>query len=182
MQEFNGDTYLKEHFERLVAKHGIKTIIETGTYKGDTTSALAKMADKVVTVEYNKDFLAEAMQSLKDIPNVEVWQGSSEKTLPYILKDIQQPVLLFLDAHWYNYNPLLDELKVIAAAGLKPVIVIHDFKVPNHPELKYDTYKGQAYEWSWITEDVKGIYGNNFTVSYNDKATGAEVGVIIIEP
>src|SRR5690606_34701363 len=110
---------------------------------------------------------------------------SSEKELPDILTYHEgggDKILFFLDAHWQQYNPLLDELKVIAEAGLKPVIVIHDFKVPFRDDLGYDSYNGQDYDYTWIQDSLHAIYGSNFTTRYNDQATGAKRGVIIIEP
>jgi hypothetical protein len=48
--------------------------------------------------------------------------------------------LLFLDAHWYDYWPLPDELDIIASHLDKAVFIIHDFQVPGRPDFKFDCY------------------------------------------
>jgi hypothetical protein len=61
--------------------------------------------------------------------------------------------------------------------------MIHDFKVPDHPELGFDSYDGQDYEWDWIEGHVEAIYGKDgYIKSYNTDAVGAKRGVVVIEP
>jgi hypothetical protein len=96
-----------------------------------------------------------------------------------------EPAIVFIDSHWGAHNPLIQELEIIRKFGNeKLVLVIHDFKVPGHPELQYDTYPSQGivYEWSWIEKKIEQIYPGGFTVTYNHDANGAKVGAIIIEP
>jgi hypothetical protein len=68
-----------------------------------------------------------------------------------IASQLDERTLFFLDAHWYNYCPLLDELAVIARHRLRPaVIAIHDF-VTGHPDqLGYDCYQSQPFTLEWI--------------------------------
>src|SRR4029079_12731563 len=109
---FEGDTFLKEEFEHLIKKHEIKVIVETGTYLGGTTMQLAKMVDKVYTIEINKEYLAEAKLKFAGVNNVYPFLGSSPFVLPRVI-DILIPkknILFFLDAHWLDFNPLLQEL------------------------------------------------------------------------
>ena len=138
---FNGDSHLAAEFRRLVKQHRIKSIIETGTYKGATTRELSKMVESVYTIESNEKFLRIAAKNLKDCANVKLFHGSSPHILRKILPGIKTPALFFLDAHWERNWPILDELKEIARAGgfSKSVIIIHDFYVPG-TDLKYDTY------------------------------------------
>ena len=53
---FSGDKYLKEEFKKLIKRFKIKNIIETGTFKGDTTKEFSKMVEKVYTIESNKKY------------------------------------------------------------------------------------------------------------------------------
>jgi len=186
-QGFEGDTFLKERIQKLIEQYGIKTIVETGTFKGSTTVQFANMVDTVYTTEVNPEYYAEATKKFldKSIENIQHNLGSSVDILPKILPSIPQPqvVLFFLDAHWGPNNPLLEELQIIADHKLQPVIAIHDFKVPGHPELGYDTYGGQDYEWEWIKDKVEIIYGKDgYQVSYNAEAVGMKRGVIFITP
>lgn len=181
---FGKDKYLKMQFRNLMEKHDIDTVVETGTYKGQTTKALAYMVNMVHTIELNEAYYHEAFQELSDEHNVKMHLGSSPEIINSLHLELeQQNVLFFLDAHWYNYNPLLDELESIHDIGQRPVIVIHDFKVPAHPEFGFDTYNGQDYEWSWIKEHIDRIYGEgNYNYRYNTHAEGQMRGVIFIEP
>lgn len=180
---FENDKFAREKFKHIIESNNIKTVIETGTYLGSTTKWLSQWADTVHTIEVNPENYSKAVKNLRENNNVEVWQGNSAELLKEILplhKD--EPLFIFLDAHWESYNPLIDELKVIADNKLKPIIAIHDFKVPGKPELGYDSYQGQDYDWSWIRSSVENIYGEDYTIEYNSEATGAKRGIIYIHP
>jgi len=181
---FGKDKYLGQQFESLIQKHSIGVVVETGTYKGQTTRALANMVRNVHTIEINETYYQEAMVELTDEHNVKQHLGSSPKIIVSLEDSIgDNKALFFLDAHWYHYNPLLDELKAIEEIGHKPVIIIHDFKVPARPEFGFDTYNGQDYDWDWIKKDIISIYGKNgFSYRYNTYAEGQMRGVIFIEP
>lgn len=183
LEGFEGDTIMRERFQELVADYKIDLIIEGGTYLGGTTRQLAEMVDHVITIEVNGVHYARAKTILKDHGNVHQMLGSTVDLLPIILEGIQRKVLIFLDSHWLEHNPLLEELEIIAAAGLKPVLVIHDFKVPGHSELGFDTYKDIVYEWEWIKPGIEKIYGvQGYIAEYNSKAVGAKRGIIYIMP
>ena len=186
-QGFEGDTHLKESIQKLITDYNIKTVVETGTFKGSTTVQFANMVDKVYTTEVNPEYYKEAVGKFTENGKTNIFHnlGSSVVVLPKILPEIPQPqtLLFFLDAHWGPNNPLLEELQIITDYKLKPVIVIHDFKVPGHPELGFDTYGGQDYDWDWIKDKIENIYGKeSYTVTYNDKAVGMKRGVIFITP
>lgn len=180
MEAFNGDIHILKEFKRLIQEFEIDLIIETGTYKGQTTEVLSEICKEVVTIEINGGYQAEAIRRNKMRKNIIFLSGSSPQVLNTILpKYKDRKILMFLDAHWNKYNPLPDELKMIAKHEIKPVIAIHDFKVPGK-DFGYDSYGGQAYVWGWIAEEVKMIYGKDFKQYYNSEATGARRGVCYI--
>jgi hypothetical protein len=177
---FEGDFYIGEEIKKLVQKFQINTIIETGTFLGGTTKKLAELAEKVYTIEVDTENIPEAKEFLKDCYNTTVIEGSSPEVVRDLLKLDHGNLLFFLDAHSHIYTPLLDELAVIAEANIKPVITIHDWKVPNQPDLGYDSYNGQDYTFEWIQLSIEAIYGDDYAYYYNDKAEGAKRGVIYI--
>lgn len=186
---FEGDTFARDQFEKIIIEEEILTVIETGTYLGSTTKHFATWGTKVHTIEVNENHFRKAQEALKDFPDVKLWYGNSPEILAQILSRLVtselEKILFFLDAHWESYNPLLDELTVIANSGVvDPIIAIHDFKVPGHPELEYDSYKGQDYDLHWIEPKLIEIYRgvSNYRVEYNSEATGAKRGVIYIYP
>ncbi len=182
MKAFNGDTFALEHFEKLKKDLGLKVVIETGTYHGDTTKHLAEIFPEVHTIELNQEYQNIAKNNVGDLENVSYHLGSSPEVMEQIIPEGWNPgLLIFLDAHWNDYNPLLDELKVIANKKIKPVIVIHDFKVPGK-DFGFDSYAGQDYDYDWIKGLLGEIYGNEYDFYYNEEATGSQRGIIYILP
>ena len=186
---FEGDGYLKHSIEELVKSEGIKAIIETGTFMGASTLQFVQMVDNVYTVEVNETYARQAAQNLekRDVglgAFLQMYLGSSVNWLYQILAEAKEKgnILWFCDSHWGPHNPLLQELEIVRQSGLKLVIVIHDFKVPGHPELGYDSYNGQDYDFAWIQPSIERIYGQNgYDYWYNSEAEGAKRGVIFIK-
>lgn len=188
LKGFEGDSFIKAEIQKLIDKFEITRIIETGTYLGGTTRQFAQMVKTVTTIELNDEHFNKASENLKECKNVFIHKGSSPEFLKAFLagkfaSGIDDNLLFFLDAHWGNYCPLLDELKIIAEFKLKPVIVIHDFKVPNRPDLGFDSYNGQDLDYNYIHASLMAIYGEkDFNFHYNTEAEGAKRGVIYIYP
>ena len=181
MEAFNGDKHLAERFIELRDKHNIELVIETGTYHGQTTEWLGKNFPKVITIESNKEYYEKAKERLKRYDNVFMVMGDSSRVLEDFIPK-KKNVLFFLDAHWYQ-NPVIQELKQIKDSGTKPIIAIHDFKVPDRLDLGYDIYpeQGIVYDFEWIKPLLDSIY-EHYEISYNNNAVGAKRGCIFIEP
>lgn len=177
---FNRDNHLHDKFVQLIKDNAIEVVIETGTYHGRSTRAFGDMGVIVHSVDSNSSYLAEARNYIGNMPNVTLHHANSPDFLKAILPTLKgRNVLMFLDAHWENHCPLIDELETIAACGIEPIIAIHDFKVPDK-DFGFDVYNGQPFEWSWIAPSVQKIY-NKFTHYYNTEAAGARRGVVFIE-
>lgn len=177
---FNDDKHLEAAFLHLRDKWGIKSIIETGTFYANTTKWLAENFDHVYTCEVHAQTYEIAKRELADYPNVEHNLEGSQTYLPKALAKAQGPVLVFLDAHWFE-NPLLTEIEAIGKSGVRPVTVIHDFKVPDR-NFGYDTYPGIVYDWDYIKDAIEKAYEGQYVKSYNSVAVGAKRGAIFIEP
>src|SRR6185503_1652914 len=177
-------TFLRQHFQDLVNKHSIDTVIECGTYLGSTTKQLSGMVKQVYTIEINKEFYNEAKINLGACENVLQFLGNTIHVLPKVLEIIpnKKNLLIFVDSHWLAHNPLIEELAIIAIANIQPCIIVHDFKVPDHPELGFDSYNGQDYDYAWIEYSLSKIYPEGYNYYYNSEAIGARRGVIFIEP
>jgi len=180
----NSDVYAQIQFKTIHQKHNLKIAIETGTCLGYTTAFLATFYKEVRTVEVNPEYLEIAKTNrLNDFNNVKTNLGSSSNIMPNLLSGCGNDTFIFLDAHWQDYCPLKDELQHIANTGIEPVIAIHDFLVPNHPELGYDSTNGQPFTFEWLKDSFDAIYGeNNYNYYYNTKAGGAKRGIVYIEP
>jgi hypothetical protein len=182
LEAFNGDRLIETEILRLVTKHRTRTIVETGTYLGATTRAFAAMVPKVFTIEIDPDYwqLAGHLDALGNVRRI---QGDSGPILAELLPALEQPALFYLDAHWKEHSPLLDELEAIAVSGQRPVIVIHDFLNPEHPDFGFDQWDIGVYRLELIHSTLVAIYGVDGWVHHmNFQAEGSKRGVIYIEP
>lgn len=175
-------------FKKLINNFKIKKIIETGTYYGWSSIKLSEFGLPVKTIEFSTQNYNIAKNNIeeKKLHNVEVILGSSPNILNEILNDNEKDLLLFLDAHWGNYWPIHDELKVCIEKKIKPVIVIHDFYVPDNngkAKFGYDSYNGQNLDYKYIEKFLITIYGENgFSYHYTDKIESVDSGLIYIYP
>lgn len=186
---FNEDSYLELEFLHLKDKFKIKSVVETGTYHGVTTTWLAKNFKKVYTTEVNPNFYTVAQNRFENEgvqKQIIAYQEDSVKVLPSIIEQIRQNednALFFLDAHWYT-NPLIGELSQIAISGYKPAIIcIHDMMNPNDPTMGYDEYPDQniKYTYKWVQPHIEQIYGQDgFSFYFNTIASGARRGALFI--
>lgn len=189
MVPMNGDHLITDEMLRLKDLFKIKTAIETGTCFGSTSLWMAKNFETVLTIESNKQYLDVAIERAANekIENIRFYYGKSESVLPDILSlyQVDEEVLILLDAHWLNACPLLDELKSIANHQVKPCIVIHDMKNPNDERFGFDSYNGQEFTFEWVKPSLDMIYGENgYTYYFNTgfKQESAQRGVLFCHP
>jgi predicted O-methyltransferase YrrM len=180
---FNGDTFIQARVLELQVRFGLKTAIETGTYHGETAGWLANHFDYCYTIENSTVNITTAMAG-KDWPNLAFIKGNSPQALKALAARISDRAFVYLDAHWHNYWPLLDELKALTAFALPPVIAIHDFEVPG-TRLKFDRYNGIKLNLDYVRDSMDRIYrGTWYAWEYNDekRATGARRGIAYFYP
>jgi hypothetical protein len=182
-EAFEGDWHIEAEVRRLVGKWKVRTIVETGTYKGQSTRALADMGAEVVTIE----ILPQQLVEIKGLANVRQLSGDSSELLTEVLPLLRfrGPILFYLDAHWGEHSPLLEELGAIARSCLieKPLLAIHDFLNPEHPEYGYDTWDIGMYCLPLVRLHLDVIYGEGcWEHHYNDEAEGLKRGIIYVEP
>lgn len=151
----------------LAKSYGITTVIETGTWLGYTADFLSLVFDEVHTIEISEIHYLLAEERLKNSSNVIRHFGSSEKVLHTILPDLQEQRLLFyLDAHWGVDWPLLNELEEIARTHKDNcLIIIDDFKIPDRPDISYDSYGGNDASFEYVKDKLSLIY-SDYTYFY----------------
>jgi len=183
---YEGDSYIGVEIKKLVECFDVKQIVETGTYFGFTTLRLAEMCD-TISVELQHNHYIEAEKTFAEHTGnnkIELIHGDTIDVLTRLCPTLdKEKILFFLDAHWQQHCPLLDELRIIAENAMKPIICIHDFKVPNRDDLGYDSYNGQDFTFEWIKTSIDKIYGEDkYDYHYNNESEGAKRGVIYIYP
>jgi hypothetical protein len=127
----------------------IKVFIETGTYLGDMVFSVRKTFNRIYSIELGKDLYLNAKNRFRRYKNITILIGDSGRLLPAILKEIDEPCLFWLDAHyshgitfrWDVRTPILIELDHIFTHHIKGhVILIDDAREFNGKE-DYPTVK-----------------------------------------
>ena len=126
---------------RILKSNSLKnaTWVETGTYLGDTTSKLAKIAKKVISIEPQSELSAFASSRLKRYKNVEIVNATSESCIASVLNGISGPTCFWLDGHYSgdvtflgsNISPITFELDAISnyLTVNEVVVFVDDFRL-----------------------------------------------------
>jgi len=139
-------------------KYKVKTLVETGTFKGINAELHAKNFEYVFTCEKIKEYFLAATQRLRGYTNVYLCNKDSKLFLKQF-NEMEEPVIFYLDAHFYDAKlpkskrfAVLDELKSIK--GRKDsIIVIHDFD----NNLGHITYDGQPLNLELISKELFAV-------------------------
>lgn len=180
------DQELLEKTKKLVNKYKVSKIYETGTFYGGSTYILSNNFPslKIYTYELIENAYNVSCRKNAGKQNVFLRNISSPEGLKKDLIEGENNVFIFLDAHWYDYWPILDELSVIESKKIKPCIAIHDFFVPDgngKAKFGHDTYKGQPLNFEYIKSNVEKIYQSNYEYCYSEKPQ-LNAGIIYISP
>jgi len=125
----------------------IDWFIETGTYRGDTASAMSKVFQFVDTVELDESLFSKAKERFDGVPNINVYTGESTAFLQSVLSD-NRSGLVWLDAHFSGEgtakgkegnSPLISEMRKIMSSPCynSLIVMIDDFRyfVPDEDVL-----------------------------------------------
>jgi hypothetical protein len=115
-------------------RHGIRRLVETGTFEGEMVRKVRRAFASLVTIELSPELAADARRKLRPYRGITVLDGDSAEILPRVLRDLREPALFWLDGHYSGgktargarETPLLDELKSIAAHGVPGHVVLID--------------------------------------------------------
>lgn len=138
-----------EILKGYVRRHGLKVMVETGTFLGDMVESLRNDMDHIYSIELSVDLYENACKRFARRRNVTIVQGDSGIILSSILKQINRPCLFWLDGHYSGgitacgseETPILRELQMIHAHPLASshVILIDDarqFRGDKYPAIK----------------------------------------------
>lgn len=143
--------------------------IETGTDKGQAVAlALAAGAEQVVSVELNEGLAARVRERYAHDPRVTILCGDSGELLAKILAELDEPALVWLDAHAVLSDavprgpaPVLQELAALAAAPRRDhAILIDDIRV-FRDGAPWRLYDAQSMELVTVDELEAGVRAVN---------------------
>jgi len=112
---------------------GLRVLVETGTYTGETCWTLRREFDRIETIEVQPELVRLARMRFARTPSVHVHEGDSADVLPSILASLDRPALIWLDAHPCTDRsardvpvPLVAELRAIAESAVEGHVVLVD--------------------------------------------------------
>jgi hypothetical protein len=193
MAHFHNDTKLQAIVMSILAHSS--AFIETGAFHGDTSKWIAEQnpALPVYTCEVNERFYNHARARMPS--NATIRHASSPDFLDWLFNEgaslthLTMP-FFFLDAHWYDYWPLRDELKLITKVLPRSIVLIHDFKVPDRDNFSYCNGGGGSPEFSGRTteggpvpelEYILDVLEDGFTAYYPTYADRVPGYVLIFQ-
>jgi len=149
------DAPKRQLLRETAREHGLRVLVETGTYMGETAWALRRDFERIETIELEPTLARLARIRFGRTKNVGVHEGDSAAVLPRILETLDSPALFWLDAHPSTDRtarggpiPLRSEIAVIAAHGVRGhVVLIDDLQYigqPGYPspeELRLPGYR-----------------------------------------
>lgn len=92
-------SFPKELVKDLRAAASLHAAVETGTYQAEGTLALRDVVSQVWTIELSDEHYERAVSRHGDRAGITFLHGSSADLLPPLLRDLDQPVMFWLDAH-----------------------------------------------------------------------------------
>jgi hypothetical protein len=160
---FNGQRMRVAAVRAIFGAIPFTAIVETGTFRALTTLFLRELSDApIATIEINRAYFDYASKRLRGKPDVHQLLGHSPEGLARLAADpawTTGPTFFYLDAHWHDDLPLVDELKTIRPAWRDFVALVDDFKVDIDDGYAYDDYgPGKSLDLSLLSDpDLAGL-------------------------
>ena len=151
--------------------------METGSWVGPTAVWFAEKYPevRVDTIEIKEEFQQQAKAALAPFTNACSHLGNSKDKLPEVLQLCPEgPKLAYLDAHWWDYLPLNDELQIISQyAGDNCIVVIDDFQVP-HRNFQCDIFQDKPISIAMVIEALNSTAPSGLVYYYLNKSQKGE--------
>lgn len=180
---FNGQIHRLRMVERLLKSGIVDRIVETGSFRGDTTEFLAcTFPGLVITIEENVEYAKFTSIRLRRKKNVRVMCGDSAMLLREALRvEPAGTTFVYLDAHWGRKLPLRDELLAVKECEFPVVVMIDDFEVPGDTGYGFDEY-GEVgrLSWPYIADLVTGWFTVFWPAVSSTQESGARRGCCVL--
>jgi len=156
---------LKQYFYETVGISKTQVYVETGTYLGYGIQRVLNSYDYIHSIELSEKWYAHNVNQFKDNKNVIMHLGDSKKILPSLLDDINEPLTIYLDAHYSGEytakgeeeTPLLHELEILKHRVHDDIIIIDDCRTLGKKGIggreNDSMYPLTEYDWTDITEE-----------------------------
>lgn len=132
-----------------------RVLVETGTYTGKTTLLATQHFGRVETIELSERLYRAAAKLLEPM-GVVCHFGDTRVILPRLCRELAEPVVWYLDAHYWreplqaaekNPLPLQEELTAIAARPWPDVVIVDDVHAFGRTDHKLPGWEVVTPEW-----------------------------------
>lgn len=130
--------YKVSRIKSISKKNNCETLIETGTFYGQTIQKCNGFFGKIISVELHP-YLFECNRIVfSSNSNIKIYHGDSSTFLSKMIDDAEGKIVYWLDGHYSgngtacgeNASPILNELRIIKGKGRKSdVILIDDIRL-----------------------------------------------------
>ena len=139
-------TAKRAHLLSLFRARGHQTLLESGTFVGDTVEYFMPHAVRIISVEVEPKLFADAQRRFAGVPNVELVFGDALHLVPGIVDQLEDPPLIWLDGHFSEgvtgsgdeIEPAASILARLGAVRTPPgtTIVVDDLRLfGEHPDF-----------------------------------------------
>jgi len=151
-----------------IDKYSYRNFVETGSYRGFTIDNLIDEYDVIHSIELSSKWYGYCLKKFSNHGHVHLYEGDSRSILPMVLENINEPAVIFLDAHYSGGTtarlekdtPLLEELDIVGQRLYPDIVIIDDISFlgqkggnePDEPVSDDDVWPAFAYDWSETTE------------------------------
>jgi hypothetical protein len=112
----------------------LHTLVETGSYLGDTVAALRRDFAHIYSIELSPELARRAKERFQTARNVTIVEGDSGTMLPEIVRGLRAPVLFWLDGHFSGGvtargtldTPLVAELDTVLRHPVQGIVILID--------------------------------------------------------
>lgn len=130
----------------------LRTFVETGTFRGETIRKMERWFETLYTIEIDPKLHREAKARYPS-PKIHYLLGDSVAKLRIISRQLSDPALFYLDAHFSGTGtgkgakdvPLIEELEILAQRHQEDCIIVDDLRL-------FGTHRNEE-DWSEVTRD-----------------------------
>jgi hypothetical protein len=119
--------------KRYGRRHGLRTLVETGTYHGHMIEAVRRSFALVYSIELDDAFYEAARDRFRVQPHVHLLHGDSGALVQQVVSQLREPALFWLDAHFSGAgtagegtNPIESEIRAILGCREERHVVLID--------------------------------------------------------
>jgi hypothetical protein len=189
---------LTSEFYNLSKTIKTKQYIETGTYLGDGIKSVLNDYKIIHSIELSEKWYQHNVTQFENNNNVKMYLGDSKKILPELLKTLNEPITIYLDAHYSGGTtafgeeevPLLFELEILKQRKYDDIIIIDDCRLLGKTGIcgagdNDPVYPTMTYNWSDITENkIINLIKEGYILLKNDNhkyTDGAQDQIILVK-